>query len=85
MNDFEREHLPSVYKPLSPWAYLGLDILYCIPVLGWIFLICHALSGRNINRRNYARSFFCIYLIFILLVVLAMVLHYPLPIPAANA
>lgn len=68
MNDFELQHLPECYRPLSPWAYFGLGILYALPLAGWIFLIVHAISARNINRRNYARSYFCVYVLLIVLV-----------------
>ena len=70
MNEFERAHLPEVYRPLSPWSYFGLEILYALPVIGWVFLICHALGSRNVNKRNFARSFFCVYVVVILLAVL---------------
>ena len=60
MNDFEQQYLPEAYRPLSPWTYFGLSILYAVPVIGWVFLIAHAVASRNINKRNYARSFFCI-------------------------
>lgn len=69
MNDFEQRHLPEAYKPLSPWQYFGLEILYALPLIGWIFLICHAIGSKNLNKRNFARSFFCIYLIAIVLCV----------------
>ena len=68
MNDFELQHLPEAYRPLSPWAYFGLGILYSLPVVGWIFLIVHAIGSMNINRRNYARSYFCAYVLVIVLV-----------------
>lgn len=55
----EIRQLPSEYQPLSAWAYWGLSILYAIPVIGQIILIVHALSGSNVNRRSYARSYFC--------------------------
>ena len=32
-------------------------------------LIIHAVSGGNINRRNYARSYFCVYVLAIVLVI----------------
>ena len=38
--------------------------------LGWIFLIVHAIGSANINRRNYARSYFCVYVLAIILGVL---------------
>ena len=27
MNEFELQHLPEAYRPLSPWSYFGLGIL----------------------------------------------------------
>lgn len=70
MNDFELQHLPEAYRPLSPWAYFGLGILYSLPVIGWIFLIVHAIGSPNLNRRNYARSYFCVYLLVIIIAVI---------------
>lgn len=63
------EQLPREYRPLSPWAYFGYSILFSIPFIGFICLIVFALSGDNINRRNFARSFFCIYAVVIILVI----------------
>ena len=40
-------------RPLSPWAYFGLEILYTIPIIGFIFLLIHAISAPNINKRNF--------------------------------
>ena len=68
MNDFELQHLPEAYRPLSPWTYFGLGILYSLPVVGWIFLIVHAIGSANLNRRNYARSYFCAYVLAIVLI-----------------
>ena len=51
--------LPKAYRPLSTWSYLGLTILYLIPVIGWIFLLAHAIDGKNRHGRTYARSWFC--------------------------
>ena len=44
MNEFELQHLPEAYRPLSPWSYFGLGILYALPLLGWIFLILTGIS-----------------------------------------
>lgn len=70
MNDFELQHLPEAYRPLSPWTYFGLGILYSLPLVGWIFLIVHAVGSQNLNWRNYARSYFCVYVLAIILGVL---------------
>ncbi len=55
--------IPSKYKPLSAWAYFGYNLLFAIPLIGLICLIVFSLSNENINRRNYARSFWCIFVI----------------------
>ena len=51
--------VPEENAPLSPWAYFGLQILFAIPVVGFIFLIVFSCNGSNINRRNFARSYWC--------------------------
>lgn len=63
MNDIEKNEisrLPEKYRPLSAWAYWGLTILFSVPVVGFIFLIIFAFNGSNINRRSFARSYFCV-------------------------
>ncbi len=62
------DKIPVEYRPLSPWAYFGYNILFSLPVIGFILLIIFSLSNSNINRRNYARSFFVIYIIIIIAV-----------------
>ena len=65
------ENLPEEYKPLSPWTYFLLNIVYSIPLIGFIVLIVMALGGTdNINKRNYARSFFCSLLISAILILI---------------
>ena len=44
------------YRPLSAWSYFGRGILYAIPVIGWIFLLAHAICGKNRHGRSFARS-----------------------------
>ena len=64
--------LPKAYRPLSTKAYLGLTILYIIPVIGWIFLLAHAIDGKNRHTRTYARSWFCGLLTFVVLAAIAI-------------
>ena len=47
------------FRPLSPWAYVGYTILFSIPVIGWLLLIIFTFSSSNINRRCFARSYWC--------------------------
>ena len=66
MKQFEKDEirqLPNKYKPIGAWGYVGYNILFSIPVVGIICLIIFACSGSNINRRSYARSFFCVYIL----------------------
>ena len=68
------EAIPPQYKPLSPWAYLGYQILFTIPLVGLIALIIFALNNDNVNRRNFARSYFCVLVIAIVLFVIILIL-----------
>ena len=63
------EQLPPQYRPLSAWAYFGLQILFAIPIVGFIFLIVFSCSSGNINRRSFARSYWCGLLITVILLV----------------
>ena len=54
-----REELPSQFRVLSPWAYFGLQILYSVPIVGFVFLLIHTFSDGNLNRRSFARSYWC--------------------------
>ena len=66
--------LPKKYKPLSGWAYWGYNILFHIPVLGFIFLLIFSFNNKNINRRNFARSWWPVRFIGFLLVALIVFL-----------
>ena len=64
----EINQLPDKYRPMTAWGYWGLTILYSIPILGTLCLIIHALDGSNINRRSFARSYFCTALLVVILI-----------------
>ena len=61
--------LPQEYKPLSPFAYVGYSILFTLPLVGFICLLVFSFSNDNINRRNYARSYFVMLLIAIVVAI----------------
>ena len=61
---------PAEFRPLSPWAYFGYSLLFCIPVVGLISLIVLAFNNNNINRRNFARSFFVSALVAVIVVLI---------------
>lgn len=65
--------VPEDHKPISPWGYLGYTLLFCIPVISIIFIVIYSFgSTKNINLRNYARSYG---IIWIATAVIAAVLY----------
>ena len=62
--------IPSEYTPISRWGYFGYQILFSIPVIGWIFIIVFALTAPNQNLKNFARSQFCVMILWLFLVVI---------------
>ena len=64
------------YRPLKPFSYFGYNLLFSLPVIGLIFLIIFSFNDKNINRRNFARSFFCGYAILLIIVVILFVLNF---------
>lgn len=68
------QEVPSQYRPLGPWAYFGLQILYTIPLVGFIFLIIFSFKSDNLNRRNFTRSYWCGLLIAAILGVIILVI-----------
>ncbi len=62
--------LPVEYTPISMWGYFGYQLLFSIPVIGWIFIIIFALTASNINLRNFARSQFCVMIIWLFFIVI---------------
>ena len=70
MNQYERNeiaNLPPQYRPLTAWGYFGYTILFSLPIIGVILLIVFALSSSNINRRSFARSYFCLLIVGMIL------------------
>ena len=65
-------YLPPRNYPLSPWAYIGLQILFALPIIGFIFLIIFSISKKNINRRNFALSYFAWWLMWVIAIVVVI-------------
>ena len=69
---------PAPQKPeqklMGPWGYIGWQILFSIPLVGFILLIVFSFDNSNLNRRNFARSYWCALLLLLILVVLVVVL-----------
>lgn len=67
------QKIPEAYRPISMWGYFGYQILFAIPIIGWIIVVIFALTASNYNLRNFARSQFCV---LILQIVLALILAF---------
>ena len=57
---------PEEFRPISPWAYFGYSVLFTVPLIGLCF------DNTNINKRNFARAFWCIYVVVVIAVVLVI-------------
>lgn len=64
-------NIPEEYRPISMWGYFGYELLFSIPCVGFILLIVFSVGGtKNINLRNFARSYFCFLVIMVVLVLI---------------
>ncbi len=69
----DKNNIPFEYRPISMWGYFGYEILFSIPLIGFILLLVFSFGGtKNINLRNFARSYFCL-LIILVIVIIAIV------------
>ena len=64
------------HQYLSAWSYFWLDILYSIPVIGFIFLLIHSFGANNENRLHYARSYFVKLLVVLIISAAGLLIFY---------
>lgn len=70
-NNNEINQIPEEYKPISMWGYFGYEILFAIPIIGFILLLVFSFGGtRNKNLKNFARSYFCFLIIVVILILI---------------
>ena len=72
-SEFDSFSVPPELKPIGTFGYIGLQILFAIPIIGWIFLIVFCFSDANINRRNYARAQIVGFFLFLIVMVILVV------------
>ena len=73
-NNNNNNNIPAQYKPISAWGYVGYQLLFNIPLVGFILLIIFAFDNENVNRKNFARSYFCAFLIAIIFIVIVLII-----------
>lgn len=72
-NDYN--NLRDEYRPISMWGYFGYEILFSIPIVGFILLLVFSFGGtKNVNLRNFARSYFCFLIVVVILVIIIAVI-----------
>lgn len=59
MDDYDDD-----YTPISPFGYIGFQILFAIPVIGLLCVIIFSIFPKNHNVKNFARSQIIIYVFF---------------------
>ncbi len=67
MNNEQLGNIPEEYKPISMWGYFGYQILFSLPLIGIISVIYLAICAKNWNVKNFAKSYFCVAIIFMIL------------------
>lgn len=71
------DDLPENIKPISMWGYFGYQILFLIPLVGFIIILVFSFGGtKNTNLKNYARAYLCIYGIALLIVIIVVLALY---------
>ncbi|MBE6739462.1 MAG: zinc-ribbon domain-containing protein [Ruminococcaceae bacterium] len=78
--EITEDDLPDHLKPMGAWSYFGLQLLFAIPIVGFVFLIVFSFSRGNLNRRSFARSYWCAALVgvavFVIFMLFALVLGF---------
>ena len=68
-------NIPEEYKPISMWGYFGYELLFSIPCVGFILLLVFAFGGtKNVNLKNFARSYFCYFIIIAVITTIAVLI-----------
>ena len=72
----DNKNVTYEYKPISMWGYIGYELLFSIPFIGFILLLVFSFGGtKNINLRKFARSYFCFSMIVIIFIAIIFLLY----------
>ena len=59
----------GIYEPLTSLEYFGLTILFCVPIVGLVFLVFFTVRKKgNVNLMNFARSFWWLLILFAVII-----------------
>ncbi|MBR1860618.1 MAG: zinc-ribbon domain-containing protein [Lachnospiraceae bacterium] len=69
--------LPDKFKPIGMWQYFWLDVLFAVPIVGFVFLIIFAVGGGgNVNRKYFARSKFCVLILVLIIAAIVVAIAF---------
>ena len=75
MDEEKLAKIPEEYRPIGMWGYFGYQLLFSIPCIGFIVLLVFSFGGcKNINLRNFARSYFCVLIIIAVILAIAIII-----------
>lgn len=69
-----KQEIPGEYKPLSAWAYVGWRLLFMLPFAGFVLLIVMSFAPRNKNLKSFARSYWCMALIGVVIAIVIVII-----------
>ncbi|MGE5614866.1 MAG: hypothetical protein ACM3XR_10720, partial [Bacillota bacterium] len=70
---------PEKTTPLSVWAYLGIMIVTCIPILGFIMILVWSFgSSFNRNTKNFARAILILWIVGFILTIVTIITYWSL-------
>ena len=85
-NNYQGGYAQNPNRLMKPLAYVGYAFLYFgIPLVGFIFLIVHALDDTYLNRRNFARSYLWMFLISLIITIVFFIIGLIIGLIAAAA
>ena len=68
--------IPPENEPLSAWSYFWLKVLFSVPIVGFVFLMVFTFHGGNVNRRSFARSYWCGLLVTLIVLAVIMIITF---------
>ncbi len=63
----------SIYAPIGIWSYIGMIILFGIPVIGYICSIIYSFAAKKLARKRFAIAVFVIKTVSLLLIAASVI------------
>lgn len=63
-------YVSEEYRPISMWGYFGYEILFAIPIVGFILKIVFAITSKNKNLKNFALAYLIIEIVVFVIILL---------------